>query len=57
MQDSNLFPDIEEADYLKGNQGPTNLQPLPGLPPFDVFGYLRQEQFVAKVEKIFCTTG
>ena len=58
--DSNLLPDISKVDYLAGNLGQTNLQPLEGLPPFvdDIytFGYMPRTQFVSKGHRIFCTT-
>ena len=57
--DSNLLPDISNVDYLAGNLGRTNLQPLRGLPPFVddiyVFGHLRRKQVVSKGGRIFCT--
>lgn len=58
--DSNLLPNISNVDYLAGNLGQTNLQPLAGLPPFVddiyVFGYMHRSHFVQKGHRIFCTT-
>ena len=57
--DSNLLPDIANVDYLAGNLGQTNLQPLHGLHPFVddiyVFSYLRHKQVVSNCGRIFCT--
>ena len=32
--EDNLVSDISKVDYTNGNLGPTNLQPLDGLPMF-----------------------
>ena len=46
--ESNLVADISKVDYLAGNLGETDLQPLEGVGPFvdDVFlfGYCRKEE-------------
>ena len=45
---SNLVPDISKVDYLEGNRGRTDLQPLEGQEPFVddlyIFGYCRKEE-------------
>ena len=44
--ESNFVADISNVNYLEGNEGRTNLQPLDGLPlfvdDFYVFGFLDQ---------------
>lgn len=59
--ESNLVPDIRNADYLAGHLGRTHLQPLEGLPTFVddiyVFGYLRREDCVFQGGRLSCTTG
>ena len=60
--ESNLFPDIANVDYFAGHQGPTNLQPLDGLPVFVddiyVYGPLRENEIVrVRGRKPACTTG
>ena len=59
--DSNLLSDISKVDYLAGNLGLTNLQPLEGLPAFvdDIFafGYLSRDECVFQKGKLSCTSG
>ena len=59
--DSNLLSDISKVDYLAGNLGRTNLQPLEGLPAFVddifVFGYLSRDECVFQKGKLSCTSG
>ena len=59
--DSNLVPDISGVDYLEGNLGRTNLQPLEGLPTFVddlyVFGYLEEKECVLSRGRTSCTAG
>ena len=59
--ESNLVPDIRDADYLAGHLGRTHLRPLEGLPTFVddiyVFGYLCKEDCVAIGGRLSCTTG
>ena len=49
--DSNLVSDISKVDYLYGNLGATDLQPLEGMDPFVddiyVFGFCSREQVVS----------
>ena len=60
--ESNLIPDIANVDYFAGHKGPTNLQPLDGLPvfvdDFYVYGPLRENEIVrVRGRKPTCTTG
>ena len=54
---SNLVPDISKVDYLAGNLGPTDLQPLEGVGPFVddmyIFGYCRKEQMECSGRRIW----
>ena len=54
---SNLVPDISKVDYLAGNLGPTDLQPLEGVGPFVddmyIFGYCREEQMECSGRRIW----
>ena len=53
----NLVPDISKVDYLAGNLGPTDLQPLEGVGPFVddmyIFGYCRKEQMECSGRRIW----
>ena len=55
--DSNLVSDIAQVDYLAGNLGPTDLQPLEGVGPFVddmyIFGYCREEQMECSGRRIW----
>ena len=55
--DSNLVSDISKVDYLAGNLGPTDLQPLEGVGPFVddmyIFGYCREEQMECSGRRIW----
>ena len=54
--DSNLVSDISKVDYLAGNLGATDLQPLEGLDAFVddifVFGYCSREQLVSTGRRV-----
>ena len=54
--DSNLVSDISKVDYLRGNLGATDLQPLEGLDPFVddiyVFGFCSREQLVSTGRRV-----
>ena len=57
--ESNFVADISNVNYLEGNEGRTNLQPLDGLPlfvdDFYVFGFLDQTEIVhVRGRKVSC---
>ena len=59
--ESNLVSDVSKVDYLEGNLGRTDLQPLLGLPTFVddlyVYGYLEEKNCIFARGKMLCTTG
>ena len=59
--ENNLVSDISQVDYTEGSLGPTNLQPLDGLPMFVddiyVYGYLSREEVVYSGNRVSLSTG
>ena len=59
--ENNLLSDISNVDYIKGNRGSTDLQPLEGLEMFIddiyVYGYLSNSNLVNKGGRTLLSSG
>lgn len=57
VHESNLVSDISRVDYLEGNLGETDLEPLEGLPPFVddiyIFGFCCKEEIVCNGRRVW----